>query len=536
MKEVVLILGGGLMQLPAIQAAGELGLLRHMADGNPACPGRTLVEHFHHVDLRDRRGLLELAQGISGLNGVFTAGTDFSRSVAYVAEHLGLPGITEDVAIGATDKAVMRGRLEAAGVSVPPHRLVKQDGELPPFGFPVIVKPVDNMGARGVVLVRSADEYAGAVKKARGLSPSGKVIVEQFIPGQEYSLDALIYDGNVRITGVGERHIFFSPYFVELGHTIPAQMAPEEQAVLEAEFVKAIHALGISRGAAKGDVFLHRDNLGRPKATIGEVAARLSGGFMSGWTYPEATGVPLTRLGLEISLGRSPSADQFKPTRHRVSAERALISGPGTVRAVTVPDVTDDEVVGVFVHVSPGDRVAPPRNNVEKAANVIVTSSTAAEASRRAAELLDEIRVYLEPDDTESEAFFFRDGWNARYCSYSLPAAAASRSGEAHESLAQSTDTTAAVDELHRASGGGEGPLRVCPPMTFSFNVEELENNQISISAATLLERLLSEDLIELNAAARVDGSRVFWRAFLAGGRQGVDHVFTTVRHSRMRP
>jgi len=94
----------------------------------------------------------------------------------------------------------------------------------------------------------------------------------------------------------------------------------------------------------------------------------------------------------------------------------------------------------------------------------------------------------------------------------------------------------AAVDELHRASGGGEGPLRVCPPMTFSFNVEELENNQISISAATLLERLLSEDLIELNAAARVDGSRVFWRAFLAGGRQGVDHVFTTVRHSRMRP
>ena len=115
----VFLLGGGLMQLPAIEAAGRLGFIRHLADGNSRCRGRDKVEHFYHVDLRDIDGLLATARAIPDLHGVFTAGTDFSRSVAYIAESLALPGISYDVAMKATDKGLMRETLRRHGVAIP---------------------------------------------------------------------------------------------------------------------------------------------------------------------------------------------------------------------------------------------------------------------------------------------------------------------------------------------------------------------------------------------------------------------------------
>ena len=180
----VFLLGGGLMQMPAISAAGELGLERYLADGNDQCPGRGVVEHFYHVDLRDVDGLLEVARTIPDLRGVFTAGTDFSRSVAHVSESLGLPGIPYYVAHQATDKGVMRATLQESGVSVPEYIALSPEDDIrsSPFSYPVVVKPVDNMGARGVVLVRDDAQFGSAVSAARSASPSARQLLNATFP------------------------------------------------------------------------------------------------------------------------------------------------------------------------------------------------------------------------------------------------------------------------------------------------------------------------------------------------------------------
>src|SRR5512137_32158 len=100
----VLILGAGVMQEPAIRSAKELGWTVVVADGNPRAVAAPLADRFLPVDLKDREGLAASARGIRqelGLDGVFTAGTDFSASVAYVAAELGLPGLSLEAAIRA---------------------------------------------------------------------------------------------------------------------------------------------------------------------------------------------------------------------------------------------------------------------------------------------------------------------------------------------------------------------------------------------------------------------------------------------------
>ena len=118
----VFILGAGIMQIPAIRAAKDLGWTVVAADADPAAPGAVEADRFLPVDLKDREGLSAAARRIRselGLDGVFTAGTDFSASVAWVARELGLPGIPFESAVKATDKLEMREALAAAGVPSP---------------------------------------------------------------------------------------------------------------------------------------------------------------------------------------------------------------------------------------------------------------------------------------------------------------------------------------------------------------------------------------------------------------------------------
>lgn len=405
--KTLFILGAGGMQAPAIRAARERGFHIVVADGSDKAVSIPLADDFRHIDLKDREGLLSAARALAAegeLAGVFTAGTDFSASAAFVAEGLGLPGVSLEAALNASDKARMRAVLRDAGVPCPRFAVVSGAGESVPaaerLGFPLVVKPVDNMGARGCRLVRGAVECPDAVDDALRHSRSGRAILEEYLEGPEFSIDALVYDGRIVVCGVADRHVVFEPYFVEMGHTMPTAHPADAVAEVLRVFKAAVRALGIADGVAKGDMKLTADG-----ARVGEIAARLSGGFMSGWTYPYSSGVDLTAAALDLATGVPPTG--LSPRWHATSAERAWISIPGRVRSVVglLEAETIPYVKNVFPRTAPGDAVCFPSNNVEKCGNVISQAPTRSLAVEAAETAASRVLLRLEPCVHETDEF-----------------------------------------------------------------------------------------------------------------------------------
>jgi biotin carboxylase len=291
--------------------------------------------------------------------------------------------------------------------------------------FPLVVKPVDNMGARGCRMVRSIDELLPALTSAAENSRSGRVIVEEYMEGPEFSLDALVYDGTLTICGFADRHIYYPPYFIEMGHTMPTAFGKKAVQEVISVFSRGVKALGLTCGAAKGDIKLTPNG-----AMIGEIAARLSGGYMSGWTFPYASGLNLTKEALRVAAGERPKAlEDARIPLHiadapftlydipckSVCAERAWISISGAVKEITGVEraAKEPEVHDVFTRSGSGDEVSFPRNNVQKCGNVVALSKTRAKADAAALKAVRDVVIRLAPHNGRTDAFLCRAGEDA---------------------------------------------------------------------------------------------------------------------------
>ena len=543
----VLVLGAGTMQLPAVLAARRRGWRVAVAAPSPEEPAVALADEYLPCDLTDVDALVAAARNLAddgGLDGVFTAGTDFSSSVAGVAVALGLPGISPAVAERATDKGRMRAALQAAGVPVPRYAVVGvdrrgvSDQELrmaAAIPLPVVAKPVDNMGARGVVRVDDAAQLAAAVAGARAQSRSGQAVVEEYMAGPELSIDALVCDGRVTICGIADRDIRFPPYFIEMGHTLPSALAADQLRDAVEVFGAAVAAIGIRNGAAKGDIMVTADG-----AKIGEIAARLSGGYMSGWTYPYASGVDLTGAGLEIAVGGPDPerAGALEPRWSRVSAERAFLSIPGRVDSV---EGTEEArcvaaVRDLFVRVAAGRDVDLPTSNVEKCGNAIACHASRDRAIEAALTATQTVVVRLQAGNQRTEAFLFGD--DRRMGAFGEVGQQLLARMDAAPAATTAANAVPAASEPIAGGVGAHGAVSVIGhPALLASDASDWHGLRLADAAHRALELGRGQLITPTSASAGVAGSarcidRCFWRALLRGSVQGALYVLDEVRRS----
>jgi biotin carboxylase len=525
-KERILILGAGIMQGPAISIARSMGLHTVVVDGDPGAIEAPKADRFERIDLKDKEGIEALArelQSQGGLSGVMTAGTDFSASVAWVAERLGLPGIPYEAALNASDKDRMRRCFAAAGVPSPGFAVFTAEtagdaAKSLPFDFPAVVKPVDNMGARGCRRVDTPRDLALALGEALGFSRSGRAIVEEFMEGPEFSVDAILFKDDISVCGFADRHIFFPPYFIEMGHTMPSLLGEAETGALLEAFFAGIRALGITAGcgAAKGDLKL------TPRGPmIGEIAARLSGGYMSGWTYPYASGVEVTRGAILAALGRP---WEPRPSRSWVSAERAIISIPGTVRSIHGLEQarSTKQVENLFLRVREGSVVRFPENNVAKCGNVISAAPDRASAVGAAEKAAAAILIRLEAGRGDTDAFLETGGSAFPPDAYALPP-------ELRSLLERLPERP--LPEL--SPDGDASPIIAIHPFP-----EFVESALVDFAGRTPQESLEAIRIITALSLPIMDMTgeqtplvlgRPFWRSLIRGGYQGAVYYLDTL-------
>jgi isopentenyl diphosphate isomerase/L-lactate dehydrogenase-like FMN-dependent dehydrogenase/biotin carboxylase len=395
-------IGGGLLQHPVVLTAKKMGYQVIVSDYNPDSIGMRDADIPLIMSTKDIEGSVRVAKAqneITPISAVLAVGTDASMTVAAVANALGLPGIKFEDAEAATNKIKMRMRFKEHNVPSPAFLPVWSLSDAKKackiLRLPLVIKPSDNMGARGVIRIDNFNQIADAFHFAKNASPSGELIIEEFMEGPELSIDAIICNSEVTITGIADRIIDHPPYFIETGHTMPSALPKKTIKNATDVMIQGIKALGITIGAAKGDIKITEKG-----AMIGELAARLSGGFMSSYTYPLSTGVDLMKAVIEVAMGQEPG--NLEPVMNRVAIERAIIAAPGIVKRITgleealkIPGIEE-----IFLNVTEGDTVTFPRSNVEKTGHIIAVGDSlikAEESVKRCMETLV-IEIVEEPE------------------------------------------------------------------------------------------------------------------------------------------
>jgi biotin carboxylase len=272
--KILMVLGAGPFQVPGIRKAVALGHNVISVDDRPENVGHRFAHRRVHCSTTRSEELTRIAEELK-IDGICTFSSDVAvPSVGYVCDRLGLPGISARVAQLMSTKHCFREAQNRASLPHPKFVAVRSTEDLEPvrrLSFPVIFKPVDSSGSRGVSRVNapSHEAIADAFNFAKTFSPSGTVCAEEFVPGREFGGDAVVIDGKCAFLGVTEKCI---EGFVVMGHSYPSSLGPEDRQRIKAALEASCHAVGYDCGPLNFDVKLDADQV-----TILEMSARTGG-------------------------------------------------------------------------------------------------------------------------------------------------------------------------------------------------------------------------------------------------------------------
>lgn len=386
-----MIVGASDFQLPAIIKAKEMGLYVGVVDYNPNAVGVPFANEYFNVSTIDKDGLLIAVEQFKA-DGIITLCTDMPvRAIAFVCDQLGLLGMKLHAAVVATDKGVMIKEFEKHNVEHPVFQILHQ-GDIKEFArdkftYPIITKPIDNSGSRGIYLVHSYDELKGALDYSSEEGRSGDVIVEEYMSGPEVSVELMVLNGIPYVLQVTDKLTTGAPHFVEIGHSQPSRLPKDDLEKISDLAKRAAMAVGIENGAGHAEIILTESG---PKVV--EIGARMGGGCITTHLVPYSTGIDMTRATIEVALGDTPDIDRKfdKASAIRFIAPKVgkVVSISGESDAKSVPGIKDVEIQCKI-----GQRIRNFENGTDRIGYVISQANSPEEAIRICEEALKKICI-----------------------------------------------------------------------------------------------------------------------------------------------
>lgn len=401
-NKILVIIGASIESLEGIKTARAMNLTLAIVDANPNAPGMALADHKIVVSTYDGDAIVDwLHDNHIQPNGVIAMCADVPLSAAKVASAFDLPGISIESAICLTDKVKMKEQLASKGIPIPSFAEIKSVDDIHTFtnryGFPVVIKPVDSCGARGVQFIESASQINNAFDHAIEVSPANRVMVEEFLSGPQISTETLIDHGRCYTLGFSDRNYEWltetKPWMIENGGDAPSLLTETEQQAVTQLAEQAGIALGISSGVAKGDMVLTPEG---PKVI--EVAGRLSGGYFSTTQIPITTGINFISQAIKLALGEALKPSALVVKKRKGTAIRYLRIPRGKIKAIRNIEKANCSAGVQLLNmlVKPGDNIGDITNHVQRAGLVVCKGATKQQAIDRCNQALSHIEVVYE--------------------------------------------------------------------------------------------------------------------------------------------
>lgn len=416
--KTMMILGASALQVPAIKKAKELGYRVILVDYDENAVGFPLADVKLVVSTLDMEEVYRQAL-IYQPDVVITSTSDGPvRTAAYVNEKLGKrPDLSYKDSLCATIKSHMRNRLKENDVPIPAYYAV-QDFEgfraaVENLGGRCIVKPADNAGSRGVVLLEDGKPQQFVKEKqesekpwlgngpvqggegiqeeekelqirekrlreiyeySKGNSRNGTVMAEEFMDGPEVSVEAITVEGVTSIIAITDKYITEPPYFVEIAHSEPSRLCGKVQEQIKKVALQAIKAIGLQNGPSHTEIKVTEDG-----AKIVEIAARLGGDFITSRLVPLSTGVDLVGASVLLAAGEKPDV---KKKWQRGAAIHFIQGGEGSIRTLEAGEEVRslDGVEEIIFYKKPGDRANGTKSSNDRLGHIITVGNTPEEA------------------------------------------------------------------------------------------------------------------------------------------------------------
>lgn len=305
MKEKNLaIIGATYFQLPLILKAEEMGYTTHVFAWEAGDVGESSADFFYPISIVEKDEILSKCREI-GICGICSIASDLAIiTVNYVAEKMGLTGNSMICTKKSTNKHLMRRAFEKGGDPSPRSVMVYKDTDLSSLEleYPIIVKPTDRSGSRGIQKLISPKFLENAVDKAMSLSFEKKALVEEFAEGQEYSVEFISYHGKHHFLALTQKYTTGAPHFIETGHLQPAPIGQRTLERIISVVVHALDTLGIENGASHSEIKIDS----KEQIKIIEIGGRMGGDCIGSHLVRYSTGYDFMAMVIQISVGMEP--------------------------------------------------------------------------------------------------------------------------------------------------------------------------------------------------------------------------------------
>lgn len=311
MKKKLVIIGANDFQDQLILKAKSLGYETHVFAWEDGAVGKKHADFFYPVSIVEKEEILEKCREISPA-GVCSIASDLaSITVNYVAQGLGLPCNKTENNLIQTNKYAMRQALSDAGVPCPKflHTGCEIDERgLEGFSFPIIVKPTDRSGSRSIMKLNSPEGLKEAVAAACEVSFEKKAIIEEYLEGEEYSMETISYRGEHHYLATTKKFTTGAPHFIETGHREPSGLDDEILEKAKQTVQKALCALRIENSAGHSEFKVSPDG----EIRIIEIGARMGGDCIGSDLVYLSTGNDFVKMVIDVACGIEPTLSARK--------------------------------------------------------------------------------------------------------------------------------------------------------------------------------------------------------------------------------
>ena len=390
----LLVLGAGILQVPVIKKAKELGHYVIAADGAPDAPGLALADKSIVANIVSEEIMLSVARK-ENIGGVIHPCSEVAMNVmGRINDELGLSGIGKDAAIKATNKHLMRKAFEKYGAPSPRSILL----ESPEHGWEIfdrqfntdaILKPSRNSGSRGISRVErggAKEEFFKRYEVAFNESRDNSVLLEQYIDGPEFSVEIIVWENEVSVLAVTDKKTTGAPHFVELGHSQPSCYSDEIVKRIKAAAIAGVKALKVNACACHAEVKVQDG-----EAYLMEVGARLGGDFISTVLTPVSTGVDMVGAAIDCALGIKP--DLSRKNEGSAVCIRYFCPSPGKLISIkNLSLLSGDDILESEIYVHEGDIIYNVTSSSHRSGHVIVKARDSHEVVQLAENIVEKVK------------------------------------------------------------------------------------------------------------------------------------------------